>query len=507
MTPRPGPLLSEPSALSVAASSATVEHLDVLIVGAGLSGIDAAYRLQERCPDHRFAILEARDAIGGTWDLFRYPGVRSDSDMATLGFPFQPWREDVSIAGGDAIRRYVADTAVRHGIDRAIRFSHRVVAADWSWEEARWTVEIETDGGIARLTCGFLYMCSGYYDYAQGYTPDFPGRETFGGRFVHPQFWPEDFAPAGKRIVVIGSGATAVTLVPALAGQGADVTMLQRSPTYVVSRPARDPIARRLRSVLPAGIAETLVRWKNVALAIVTYGVSRRRPERVKALIRKAASHQLGEGFDVDRHFAPDYDPWDQRVCLVPDGDLFAVLRDGRATIVTDRIERLTPTGLRLASGVELDADVIVSATGLVVKLFGGARLTVGGEPVHAPDRLVYNGMMLSDVPNMALAFGYTNASWTLKCDLTARYVCRLLKRMRRHDTPICVPRPKQADIGREAMLDFTSGYVQRAAHILPSQGGAAPWRVHQNYILDFLALRTRSVDDGTMRFLKRGAR
>ena len=507
MNQHPGVIAADPLPAPARGASDTVEHLDVLIVGAGLSGIDAAYRLQERCPGHRFAILEARDAIGGTWDLFRYPGVRSDSDMATLGFPFQPWREEVSIAGGDAIRDYIVDTAVRHGIDRTIRFGHRVVSADWSWADARWTVEAETDGHVVRLTCGFLYMCSGYYDYAQGYTPDFPGRDAFAGRFVHPQFWPEDLEPAGQRIVVIGSGATAITLVPALVEQGADVTMLQRSPSYVVSRPARDPVARTLRAGLPAGVAETLVRWKNVALAIITYGLSRRRPERVKALIKKAVRDQLGKGFDVDRHFAPDYDPWDQRVCLVPDGDLFAVLRDGRATIVTDRIETLTPTGLRLGSGAELDADVIVSATGLVVKLFGGAALTVDGEPVHPADHLVYKGMMLSDVPNMALAFGYTNASWTLKCDLTARYVCRLLKRMRRHKTPICVPRPKQADAGREAMLDFSSGYVQRAAHILPSQGREAPWRVHQNYILDFLTLRTRSVNDGTMRFLKRGAR
>jgi cation diffusion facilitator CzcD-associated flavoprotein CzcO len=505
MNLHPGPIAAESATQAI--DGAPIEHLDVLIVGAGLSGIDAAYRLRERCPDHKCAILEARDAIGGTWDLFRYPGVRSDSDMATLGFPFRPWREDLSIAGGEAIRNYIADTAVRSGIDRAIRFGHRVVRADWSWEEARWTIEAEADGRTVRLTCGFLYMCSGYYDYAQGYTPDFPGRKAFEGRFVHPQFWPDDLDPAGQRIVVIGSGATAVTLVPALAAKGATVTMLQRSPTYVVARPARDPIARRLRGLVPAGVADALVRWKNVALAIFTYGLSRRRPERVKALITKAARHQLGEAFDVDRHFAPDYDPWDQRLCLVPDGDLFQVLREGRATIVTDRIETFTPTGLRLASGAELAADVIVSATGLVVKLFGGVALTVGGEPVDASERLVYKGMMLSDVPNMALAFGYTNASWTLKCDLTARYVCRLLKHMKRHATPVCMPHPKGNDLGHEPMLDFTSGYVERAAHILPGQGRKAPWRVHQNYILDFLALRTRSVNDGTMRFLKRGVR
>jgi cation diffusion facilitator CzcD-associated flavoprotein CzcO len=502
MNHHPGPIVTD-----TPEQNANIEHLDVLIVGAGLSGIDAACRLKERCPDQCFAILEARDAIGGTWDLFRYPGVRSDSDMATLGFPFRPWRGDLSIAGGEDIRAYIADTAAHYGIAGTIRFRHRVVRADWSWEEARWTVAVEAEGRTLRMTCGFLYMCSGYYDYAQGYTPDFPGRDAFKGRFVHPQFWPADFDPAGQRIIVIGSGATAVTLVPALAARGADVTMLQRMPTYVVARPARDPIAAKLRGRVPAALADTLVRWKNVALAIVTYGLSRRRPDRVKALIQKAARHQLGEGFDVDRHFAPDYDPWDQRLCLVPDGDLFRVLREGRATIVTDRIETFTPTGIRLASGEELPADVIVSATGLVVKLFGGMALTVGGKPVDASQRLVYKGMMLSDVPNMALAFGYTNASWTLKCDLTARYVCRLLTRMKRRGTPVCVPRPRNTDEGREPMLNFTSGYVQRAAHILPAQGRKAPWRVHQNYILDFLALRTRSVNDGTMRFLKRGAR
>lgn len=485
----------------------TAEHLDVLIVGAGLSGIDAAYRLQERCPEQRFAILEARHRIGGTWDLFRYPGVRSDSDMATLGFPFEPWREDVSIAGGDAIRSYIAGTAERHGLDRTIRFGHRVVRADWSGENARWTVEVETDSGEVRLTCGFLYMCSGYFDYTQGYTPDFPGRTLFRGRFVHPQFWPQDLEPAGKRIVVIGSGATAVTLVPALVRKGAHVTLLQRSPTYVVARPAHDPAARRLRRLLPPGAAERLIRWKNVALAIIVYNLSRRRPAWMKAMIKKAVHLQLGESVDVERHFTPDYDPWDQRLCLVPDGDLFAVLRDGRATIVTDRIETLTPGGIGLASGTELDADIVVSATGLVVKLLGGVALTVDGVPVNASDHLIYKGMMLSDVPNMALAFGYTNASWTLKCDLTARYVCRLLKRMRRHGTPICVPRPKREGISRDPMLDFSSGYVRRAAHILPGQGRKAPWRVHQNYLLDFLALGMRSVNDGTMHFLKQDDR
>jgi monooxygenase len=488
-----------------AAAEADAEHIDVLIVGAGISGIDAAYHLQKRCPGKSWLILEARDAIGGTWDLFRYPGIRSDSDMYTLGFPFRPWTGEKAIADGASIKAYVEETAHAFGIDRRIRFRHRVTRTSWSSPEARWTVDIEADGESRRLTCGFLYLGSGYYDYAQGYRPQWPGEETYRGRIVHPQHWPEDLEVAGRRIVVIGSGATAVTLVPALAETAAHVTMLQRSPSYIVSRPSRDGIAHWLQRWLPLGLADKATRWKNVLLGMFFFSRARKRPERVRATLLKLVTAQLAPGYDVARDFGPAYNPWDQRVCLVPDGDLFAAINAGTVSVVTDRIERFTPIGLGLVSGEEIEADLIVAATGLDVKLLGGIALFVDGEPVNVADHFNYKGMMLSDVPNLALAFGYTNASWTLKCDLTARYVCRLLNHMDRHGHAICVPRLGGAAMERLPMLDFSSGYVQRAAAILPGQGPAAPWRVHQNYLKDLAALRFHSVADEVMEFGKAG--
>jgi cation diffusion facilitator CzcD-associated flavoprotein CzcO len=487
-----------------AAAGAAPEHIDVLIVGAGISGIDAAYHLQKRCPGKSWLILEARDAIGGTWDLFRYPGIRSDSDMYTLGFPFRPWTGEKAIADGAAIRAYVEETAREFGIDTHIRFRHRVTRADWSSAEARWTVEVEAEGALRRFTCGFLYLGSGYYDYAQGYRPHWPGEESYRGLIVHPQHWPEDLDVAGKRIVVIGSGATAVTLVPALAETAAHVTMVQRSPSYVVSRPSRDGIARWLQSWLPLGLADKATRWKNVLLGMFFFSRSRKQPDRVRATLLRLVAAELPPGYDVARDFGPAYNPWDQRVCLVPDGDLFAAIRAGTVSVVTDRIERFTPAGLGLVSGLEVEADLIVTATGLDVRLLGGIGLSVDGAPVNVAERFNYKGMMLSDVPNLALAFGYTNASWTLKCDLTARYVCRLLNHMDRHRHAICVPRLGGARIERLPMLDFTSGYVQRAAAILPGQGPEPPWRVHQNYLKDLTALRFHSVADAVMSF--RGA-
>lgn len=479
------------------------EHVDVLVVGAGLSGIGAACHLRRRCPDRSYVILEARERIGGTWDLFRYPGVRSDSDMHTLGYSFRPWEDAEAIADGPAILRYIRDTARRYGVLDRVRTGHRVVRADWSSEQARWTVQVRRDdtGDLVIFTCGFLKMCSGYYRYDRGYTPEFPGADLFAGRIVHPQRWPADLDYAGKRVVVVGSGATAVTLVPAMAQTAAHVTMLQRSPSYVVSVPSIDGMAQWLRRRLPSMAAYRAVRWKNVALMTLSYQLSRRRPRLMRSLIRRGALHQLPAGYDIDVHFNPDYEPWDQRLCIVPDGDLFAALSGGRASIVTDQIDSFTEGGLRLLSGRELPADVIVTATGLRLLALGGVGLAVDGEPVHLPQQLTYKGMMLSGVPNFAFTIGYTNASWTLKADLTAEYVCRLLNHMRREGYAQCVPAADDPGLIREPLINLTSGYVLRSVQDFPTQGSKRPWRVHQNYARDALDFRLGSVDDGVLRF------
>jgi monooxygenase len=483
---------------------ASPEHLEILIVGAGISGIDAAYHLQTRCPGKSYAILEARDAVGGTWDLFRYPGIRSDSDMYTLGFPFRPWTGDKSIAEGADIRAYVEETSREFGIDAHIRFRHRVTSASWSSREARWAVEVETDEGVRRFTCAFLFLGSGYYDYDKGYRPHWPGEETYRGRFVHPQHWPEDLDHRGKRIVVIGSGATAVTLVPALAETAAHVTMLQRSPSYIVARPSEDGLARWLQRRLPAKTAAGAIRWKNVLLGMFFFSRARKKPERVRATLLKWVGEHLPDA-DIARDFTPSYNVWDQRVCLVPDGDLFRAINDGRVSVVTDGIESFKEKGIRLASGADLEADIVVTATGLVVKLLGGIALSVDGAPVNVGERLCYKGMMLNDVPNLALSFGYTNASWTLKCDLTSRYVCRLLNHMERHKLAFCVARLPEGGVERQPMLDFSSGYVRRAEGSLPGQGAKPPWRVHQNYLKDLAALGLGTVTDEAMEFRKAG--
>ncbi len=479
------------------------EHFDVLIVGAGLSGIGAGCHLRRRCPDRSFVILEGRDGLGGTWDLFRYPGIRSDSDMHTLGYSFRPWTEAKAIADGPAILRYVRETARDFGIDEKIRYRHRVTRAAWSSETASWTVEAargET-GEIVRFTANFLFMCSGYYNYAAGYTPEFPGTERFAGRIVHPQKWTDDIAYAGKRVVVIGSGATAVTLVPELAKTAAHVTMLQRSPTYVVSRPAEDKIANRLRRRLPAKLAYGLTRWKNVLLGMYFYRLTRRKPEAVKRYLIDMVRQELGPDYDVETHFTPRYNPWDQRLCLVPDGDLFHAIKAGRASVVTDEIETFTETGLKLRSGAALAADLIVTATGLDLQVLGGLALTVDGRAVEPARTFGYKGMMYSDVPNFASAFGYTNASWTLKCDLTCEYVCRLLKHMTKTGFRQCTPRNNDPALGEAPWVDFSSGYIQRALHKFPKQGSKKPWKLYQNYALDLLNLRFAAVDDGTMEF------
>ncbi len=480
------------------------EHVDVLIVGAGLSGIGAAHHLQDRCPGRSYAILEARGAIGGTWDLFRYPGIRSDSDMHTLGYRFRPWKAAKSIADGASILEYVRETAREAGIDRHVHFHHRVRAAAWSSAEQRWTVEAErTDSGeTIRLTCGFLFNCSGYYRYDRGYTPEFTGIEGFGGSVIHPQHWPTDAEYAGKRVVVIGSGATAVTLVPALAAQAAHVTMLQRSPTYIVSMPGEDPLAKRLRRWLPDRIAYPVVRWKNVLFQLVTYRLARRFPGLIKNMVRRGVVSALPAGYDVDTHFTPPYNPWDQRMCLVPDGDLFESLADGSAEIVTDRIATFTEGGIRLESGRELEADVVVTATGLELLFLGGMQLSVDGEEVDVARAMTYKGMMLSDVPNMAFTIGYTNASWTLKADLVAEYACRLINHMAARGYGECVPHVSDPAINEEPLMDFTSGYVLRSLDQLPKQGSKEPWKLRQNYPVDLRNLRHGSLDDGEMRFV-----
>lgn len=479
-----------------------VEHLDVLVVGAGLSGVDAGYWLKTKSPDRSWAIFEARDAIGGTWDLFRYPGIRSDSDMTTLGFPFRPWHGEKAIADGADIRDYIEDTAREFGIDRKIRMRHRVTGAAWSSADALWTISYIADGEPRRMTCSFLFLCSGYYDYQEGYSPTWPAVDTFKGKIVHPQFWPDDLSVVGKRVVVIGSGATAVTLVPALVAKGAaHVTMLQRSPTYIVSKPSHDVRGEALRSRLPTPIADAAIRWKNIGYSIFVYNASRKKPDLVKGKIAAQQKQLLGPDFDIARHLTPKYNPWDQRLCLVPDGDLFKVLRAGQAAIVTDQIERFEQEGVRLQSGEELKADIVVSATGLKLKMMGGASLSVDGNTVEPGTRLLYKGAMLEGVPNFAFAVGYTNASWTLKCDLTSQYVSQLLNHMAARGKDSATPIAPEGAAVEESMLDLQSGYVQRAQSALPRQGAKAPWMTHQNYIRDLFAFRTGRIDDGVLQF------
>ncbi|MEO7367580.1 MAG: NAD(P)/FAD-dependent oxidoreductase [Gemmatimonadaceae bacterium] len=478
-----------------------VEHVDVLVVGAGLSGISAGYHLQTLCPGKTYTILEGRGAMGGTWDLFRYPGVRSDSDMYTLGYRFRPWRNAKAIADGPSILEYINETAQEYGVDKKIRYNHRVRRATWSSSDARWTVEVEaSDSSNVNLTCGFVYLCTGYYDYEAGYTPRFEGVDRFAGQIVHPQKWPKDLDYSGKRVVVIGSGATAVTLVPAMADKAEHVTMLQRSPTYVVTIPGKDKIATWLRKYLPDRTAYRLTRWKNVALTMGFYNLARVMPDFFKHMVESGVRHQLGHDYDV-KHFTPSYNPWDQRLCLVPDADLFKSIRAGKASVVTDQIESFTENGIALKSGQTLDADIVVTATGLNVKLMAGLQLIIDDKPVDLSKTVAYKGMMFSDIPNLASAFGYTNASWTLKCDLTAGYVCKLINYMDDRGFAQCTPTKTDPTMKEEPVLSFSSGYVQRALPFLPRQGSKKPWRVHQNYAMDTMIMRYGTVNDGTMKF------
>ncbi|MDA0821374.1 MAG: NAD(P)/FAD-dependent oxidoreductase [Proteobacteria bacterium] len=482
-----------------------MEHFDVLIIGAGLSGIGAARQLQEKSPKKTFAILEAREVIGGTWDLFRYPGIRSDSDMYTMGYDSKPWLEAKAIADGPSILAYVKEAAVERGLDERIRFGNRMKRAHWSSVDRFWTVEShKANGEIVEFSCNVLFVCSGYYNYEHGYIAKFEGIEDFSGQVVHPQKWPQDLDVSGKRVVIIGSGATAMTLVPALAKTAAKVTMLQRSPTYIVSLPAEDPIARVLNKLLPEKLAYRLIRWKNVQLQRFLYHQSRVRPEKVKQKLLSLVRKQLGDDFDVEKHFTPSYNPWDQRLCLVPDSDLFKALRTDKAAVVTDEIDKVVPNGIHLSSGETLDADIIVTATGLELEVLGGAQFQVDGEPVHFPDTYSYKGMMFSGVPNLIYTLGYINASWTLRSELVAEYVCRLVNHMDEHQVTQCTPRLRASDEGMasyQMIKDFSPGYMERGMHLFPKQGDKDPWRNTQNYTLDKQTIRTAPISDGVLEF------
>jgi monooxygenase len=483
------------------------EFVDVVIVGAGISGISAAWHLQQRCPGKKYAILERREDLGGTWDLFKYPGIRSDSDMFTLGFRFKPWRSAKSIADGASIKAYIKEAAEENGIDKHIRYGHRVLAADWSDADARWTVTVEHDGAQRTIEAGFVVACSGYYNYDEGYTPEFPGIEDFGGTVIHPQHWPEDLDYAGKKIVVIGSGATAVTLIPALSNSGAGhVTMLQRSPTYVGALPLVDPVAERANKWLPAKLAHIVNRTKAVTFSTAQYQLSRRFPGYMRKTLLTMAKHRLPAGYDVEKHFGPSYNPWDERLCLAPNGDLFKTIKAGKADVVTDRIEQVDATGIQLESGAHLDADIIVTATGLQLQLFGGAMVSRNGEQIDPGTRLAYRALMLEGMPNAAFTFGYVNASWTLKADLVSEYVCRLLNYMDDRGYDVVEPQSPGDDVQRLPFTDMSSGYFARAMDLLPRRGSGGPWQIRHNYLWDINSLRRGKIDDPALQFTKHRA-
>jgi monooxygenase len=482
------------------------EHFDVLIMGAGLSGIGAAHHLQKFCPNKSYAILEQRERIGGTWDLFRYPGIRSDSDMLTMGYSFRPWTHPKAISPGSDIREYITATAHDEGIDHKIRFRHQVKRASWSSQEAKWTVEAVRKSSDGRdepviLACNFLFSCAGYYRYSAGYLPEFPNSSRFAGRMIHPQAWPENLDYAGKRVIIIGSGATAVTLLPAMARTAGHVTMLQRSPTWIISAPEQDRIANFLRRMLPAMWAYRLSRWKNTGFMIYLYQLSQRFPNFVKKGLLKRVRENLGADFDIETHFTPRYNPWTQRLCLVPDADLFEAIKSGRASVVTDHIETFTEKGILLKSGKELEADIIITATGLVMQAFGGIELAVDGQRIDPSQALTYKGVMMSGVPNLASVFGYINASWTLKADLICNYVCRLLNFMEQKGVRQVMPRSNGETAVAPFVEKFTPGYIERALASWPKQGSKAPWRVYQNYIRDTISLKWSAIDDAALEF------
>ena len=476
-------------------------HYDVLIVGAGLSGIGAAAHLQRRSPGRSYQILEMREAMGGTWDLFRYPGIRSDSDMHTLGFNFKPWKAQKAIADGPAIREYIHETADEYGVNPHIRYGHKVVSAAWDSDTAQWTVEVKVKGKRQKqkLTCNWLHMCAGYYNYEKGFTPEFEGRDDFEGDIIHPQLWPEDYDYSGKKVVVIGSGATAMTVVPAMTDKAEHVTMLQRSPTYVVSRPSVDKMANGLRKFLPGMMAYGITRWRNVLMQLFVYNQTRRRPEKVKEKLLHLTREEIGDEM-VEKHFTPTYNPWDQRLCLIPDSDLFTAPNDKKASVVTDHIDRFTKTGIKLKSGEELEADLIVTATGLDLQFVGGADFFVDGRKQEPHELLNYRGAMVSNIPNMTTVFGYTNASWTLRADLTSEYMCKVLNHLERENYVEARPVAEGVEADKD-FLDFSSGYVQRALQRFPRQGKDAPWLITQNYARDIFLMRHGKLEDGALIF------
>lgn len=480
------------------------EYTDVLIIGAGLSGIGGACQLRMKCPDKSFTILETRSASGGTWDLFRYPGIRSDSDMYTFAYGFKPWTDDSSIADGHKILDYICETSAEYGVDQHIRYNHKVISADWSSAEKHWHVVAERSdtGESVNFACKFVFNCTGYYDYENAYSPEFDGLEGFGGKVFHAQHWPENLEYKGKRVVVVGSGATAVTLVPSMSEETASMVMLQRSPTYIANVPGSQPLAKKLRKFIPESWAFRLTRWKQVFFQIYLYQISRRNPDGLRKFLLRRVRDELGEDFDIATHFTPKYDPWDQRLCASPDGDLFEAIRKGRAEVVTDHIDRFNESGILLKSGKQLDADIVVLATGLNLMFAGGIKYHLDGEEINFAERFVFRGMMFSGVPNMAVTVGYTNSSWTLKADLTGNYVCRLLKEMDQHGYGTVTPKLK-GDVSEIPLMDFDAGYVLRARDTFPKQGDRLPWKNYQNYIRDFIGLRLASLQDDELEFQK----
>ncbi|MDA9610419.1 NAD(P)/FAD-dependent oxidoreductase [Pseudomonadota bacterium] len=476
-------------------------HKDIIVVGAGISGIAAGYNLQKSCPDKSFAILEGREALGGTWDLFKYPGVRSDSDMHTLGFRFKPWIHKKAIADGPSILKYLNETVDDYNLREKITYNQKVIASNWVSDSSIWELTVDDNGQEISMSCNFLFLCGGYYSYDKPYMPDFPGMDEFNGRIIHPQFWDESLDYSNKKVVVIGSGATAVTLVPAIAESAKQTTMLQRSPSYVISAPAEDSWNNALNKIFPVKFTYFMIRWKNILRTIIGFYLSRKYPERIKERLINLVREELGQDFDVEKHFTPSYKPWDQRMCLVPDGDLFSAIKDNRANIVTDTIDTFTPTGILLNSGNEIEADIVISATGIELNALNDINVSVDGVKVEANRKLSYKGMMLSGVPNLAITFGYVNSSWTLRADLTCEYVCRLINTMDKERCAACSPEEDLNALVEDDYIDFSSGYVQRALDRLPKQGKKSPWRNYQNYLLDIFYVRLFSIKDSTLRF------
>ena len=476
-------------------------HKNVIVVGAGISGIAAGYNLKKSCTNKSFAILEGRESLGGTWDLFKYPGIRSDSDMHTLGYRFKPWIHDKSIADGPSILEYLNETVDENNLKKNILINHKVKSANWNSDKSLWELEINNKDQLVNMTCDFLFLCGGYFSYSKPHMPSFINQEKFEGQIIHPQFWNDQLDYINKKVVVIGSGATAITLVPAIAEKAKHVVMLQRSPSYVVSRPSEDAINRFLRKFLPIKFTYFLIRWKNILWQSYTFFLARKFPERIKKGILDLLKDELGSDFDINKHFTPSYKPWDQRMCLVPDSDLFSAIKNNKASVVTDKVKQFESDGILLESGVKITTDIIVTATGIELNSLNDINVTMDNVKVNAHERLTYKGMMLSGVPNFALSFGYVNASWTLRADLTCEYVCRLISLMDKKGVDCCAPRNDQSAYGDDDLIDFTSGYVQRGLHLMPKQGNKAPWKNYQNYLKDIFAVRLFSIKDSNLNF------